>query len=337
VLNAHDRHPVRELSAAVIVCTSSRDREPLLHACIDSVFDGSRRPDELFVVVDGDRSLEEELARSLEPAARVLPSVGHGLSAARNTGLAAAASDLVAFVDDDAEVDRGWLESLVWAFALDGDLVGSGGPVLPRWGAERRWMPDELLWVVGCTYQGHRKDAGPIRNPIGCNMAFRRRSLVSAGGFCTTFGKDGRSLQTCDETELGLRLERVHGPGRIVYAPNASVHHFVPSARISWRLLVRRSISEGIAKGRLRRLYRNDALGPERDYVRLLAFDSVPRLIRESVQVRDPQRAIGAMAIATSLLIAGAAFVAGLAREGWLGSGADRSIKLPTRTGDGFH
>jgi glucosyl-dolichyl phosphate glucuronosyltransferase len=337
VVNAHDRHPMRELSAAVIICTSARDRSPLLHACIDSVFDGTRRPEELFVVVDGDRSLEVELAHSLDPAARVLPSAGHGLSAARNTGLAAAASDLVAFIDDDAEADRGWLESLVRAFASDRDLVGSGGPVLPRWGAERRWMPDELLWVVGCTYQGHRKDAGPMRNPIGCNMAFRRRSLVSAGGFCTTFGKDGRSLQTCDETELGLRLERVHGPGRIVYAPDASVHHFVPSARISWRVLVRRSISEGIAKGRLRRLYRNDALGPERDYVRLLVFASVPRLIRESVQVRDPQRAVGAMAIAASLLIAGAAFVAGLAREASPGTAAHRSIKRPTRPGDELH
>lgn len=328
------RRPMHTLTTAVIVCTSSRERAPLLGACIDSVFGGDRQPDDLLVVVDGDGSLENELARSLRSGVHLLRSQGHGLSAARNTGLAAATSDLVAFVDDDAEVDRRWLASLVQAFAANREVVGGGGPVLPRWGADRRWMPDELLWVVGCTYHGHRRDAGPIRNPIGCNMVFRREALVSAGGFCTTFGKDGRSLQTCDETELGLRLERAHGPGRIVYAPEACVHHFVPPERISWRLLVRRSVSEGIAKGRLRRLYRSDALGPERDYVRVLVLASAPRLIRESLQTRDPQRAAGALAIAASLLITGLSFAAGCLRESCARTHHRQSILHSTRTGD---
>src|SRR5205823_8811384 len=104
-----------------------------------------------------------------------------GRSEARNVGVAAAASDVVAFVDDDARVDRCWLSSLAAVFTADEDVLGAGGPVLPRWGADRRWMPDELLWVVGCTYSGHREDAGPIRNPIGCNMAFRRDALVGIG------------------------------------------------------------------------------------------------------------------------------------------------------------
>jgi glycosyltransferase involved in cell wall biosynthesis len=300
---------------AVVVCTSTRDRLPLLLGCIDSLLHSDRRPDELFVVVDGPPSLENELAKSLPSPARLLRSAGHGLSAARNTGLAAASAELVAFVDDDARVDRGWLRSLATALAAEPAVVGVGGPVLPLWEADRRWMPDELLWVVGCTYNGHRSQAGPIRNPIGCNMAFRRLPLVAAGGFSTTFGKRGGALQTCDETELGLRLERLLGPGRIVFVPGARVDHFVPAQRVSWRLLLRRSVSEGLAKGRLHRLYHGTALGPERSYVRLLLVDAVPRLLLDSVRRRDRQLATGALAIAASLVIAAAAFVAGLAGE----------------------
>jgi glycosyltransferase involved in cell wall biosynthesis len=307
--------PARSLTAAVVVCTSSRERLPLLRTCVGSLLGASRRPDELIVVVDGDRSLVREVAVSLPSNVRVLHSDGDGLSAARNTGLAAARTDLAAFVDDDAWVDRDWLGALTAALSRDSDMVGAGGPVLPAWEADRRWMPDELLWVVGCTYTGHRVQPGPIRNPIGCNMAFRRQALLDAGSFCTTFGKRGRTLQTCEETELGLRLEQVHGPGRITYVPDAPVHHLVPAARISWRLLVRRSVSEGLAKGRLRRLYGEPTLQTERSYVRLVLVGALPRLLCDGIRERDHHRAAGAFAISCSLLTAAVAFVGGFLRE----------------------
>lgn len=309
----------RKNTAAVVVCTSSWEREPLVRACVDSLLDGERPPDELFVVVDTNPSLAAELSTSLPARVALLQCEHAGLSAARNVGIAAASCDVVAFLDDDATADRGWLSSLMDAYAADERLLGVGGPVLPRWGAERRWMPDELLWVVGCTYGGHRHDAGPIRNPIGCNMAFRRPELVSVGGFETSFGKRGKALATCDETELALRLEREHGPDRIRFVPDACVNHLVPAARVSWRLLLRRSLSEGLAKGRLERLYARQALGTEGSYVRRVLAEAVPRLCRDAVRRRDRDSALGAMAIIASLTVTGAAFAAGIAREAHAG------------------
>jgi glycosyltransferase involved in cell wall biosynthesis len=314
-------------TVAVVVCTATHERSPLLRACIDSLLAGQRKPDELILVVDSNPSLCSELASVLPPEVRLLETERQGLSEARNIGIAAARSDVVAFLDDDASADARWLSSLIAAFADDAELLGAGGPVLPRWGAERRWLRDELLWVVGCTYRGHREDAGPIRNPIGCNMAFRRRELVAAGSFATNFGKRGNALETCDETELSLRLERAHGPDRIRYVPEASVQHFVPPSRISWRLLVRRSLSEGLAKGRLHRLYMRTALGPERSYARLLLGETVPRMLFDGVRRRDRQSVMGAVAIVASLLITAVAFVAGVAREG------RRQARLSDRSG----
>jgi glycosyltransferase involved in cell wall biosynthesis len=301
------------MTAAAVVCTASRERIRLVRACVASLLSGVRRPDEIFVVVDRNRPLAAELAASLPPAVRVIGCERGGLSAARNAGILAARSDVVAFVDDDATVDRHWLWALLEVLDRDDEVVGVGGPVIPRWGADRRWLPDELLWIVGCTYRGHLEEAGPIRNPIGCNMAFRRHELVAIGGFATDFGKHGNALETCDETELSLRLERALGPGRIHYAPAARVSHFVPPARVSWRLLLRRSLSEGLSKGRLHRAYSRSALGPERNYVRQLLLRSVPRLIGGGLAHRDRDSALGAVAVALCLSLTGAAFLVGLA------------------------
>lgn len=303
------------LSAAVVVCTASRARTEMLRACVDALLAGSRAPDELIVVVDNNPRLRAELALVLPPSARLLGSERHGLSEARNAGMRATAADVVAFVDDDAAVDRDWLSSLVEAFEADGEILGLGGPVLPSWGAQRRWLPDELLWIVGCTYRGHREDAGPIRNPIGCNMAFRRRELIAAGGFASGFGKRGDALETCDETELSLRIQRAYGAGRIRYLPQARVRHHVPASRISWRLLIRRSLSEGLAKGRLHRLYRQPALAPERSYALQLVGRAVPRLFLTGLLRRDRELLLGAGSILLSLLITACAFAAGLVKE----------------------
>lgn len=306
-----------ELSVAVVVCTASMQRASLLRACIASLICGDRVPDELYVVVDTNPALAEDLANSLPPEVRLLRCDGAGLSAARNAGIAASESGIVAFLDDDATADRCWLAALTEAFAADPRLLGAGGPVLARWGAERRWMPDELLWVVGCTYAGHRNDDGPIRNPIGCNMAFRRRELADAGGFETSFGKRQGALSTCDETELALRLQRTHGPGRIRFVGGAPVHHLVPASRVSLRLLMQRSLSEGLAKGRLKRRFDGAPLATERGYVHLLVADAVPRLLIAGVRRRDRDAALGALAIAASLTVTGGAFLAGMAREAY--------------------
>ena len=301
------------LSAAVVVCTASEARETLLRACVDSLLAGRRVPDEIFVVVDQNPSLEEKLAGRLPAAATLLRTERQGASEAKNVGIRAACSDVVTFVDDDATVESDWLFAIMEPFETSDHVLGVGGAVVPDWDADRRWLTDELLWVVGCTYRGHREDPGPIRNPIGCNMAFRRNELIAERGFAPDFGPRGNALVFCEEAELALRLERAHGHGRIEYVPAARVRHVVPAARVSWRRLVRRSIAEGLSKGRLHRLYPGGAVSAERRYVRRLLTDAVPRLLVEGVVRRDGLSMLGATAILLSLLLATAGFVAGLA------------------------
>jgi GT2 family glycosyltransferase len=302
-------------TAAVVVCVASHEREQMLRACVDSLLAGTRPPDELFVVVDQNPELHATLSATLPDGVQVLTTPRQGNSEGRNVGIRAATSDVVAFVDDDAAVEPGWLERLLAAFAADAELVGAGGAVVPRFLGDRRWLPDELLWVVGCTYAGHRTDAGPIRNPIGCNMAFRREALLEVGTFATEYGKQGDKLVICDETELCLRLEGRFGSGRITFVPSARVLHNVPPSRITWRGLYRRSLMEGLSKGRLRRKYADRALASERGYVRRLLLRTVPGLAIGGALRRDGQAVLGAGAVLLTLAVTTGAFVAGLAAQ----------------------
>jgi cellulose synthase/poly-beta-1,6-N-acetylglucosamine synthase-like glycosyltransferase len=304
----------RLLTAAVVVCTASAEREVLLRACVHSLIAGARIPDEVLVVVDGNPALEAGVATWLPPRARLLRTERRGNSEARNVGLSAASAQVVAFVDDDATVERGWLAALIEPLEESSHVLGTGGAVLPHWEADRRWLPDELLWAVGCTYRGHREDPGPLRNPIGCNMAFRRNELIATGGFAAEFGKRGNALVICDETELSLRLTRTHGPGRIRYVPSARVHHVVPASRIGWKALARRCTSEGLSKGRLQRLYPGSALSAERGYVVRLVREAIPRLLFGGLARRDARSLQGAAAILLSLCVTGTAFIVGATR-----------------------
>jgi glycosyltransferase involved in cell wall biosynthesis len=299
------------LSAAVVVCAASAEREPLLRACVYSLLGGTRVPDEILVVVDRNPALEVSVASWLPPSARLLRSMSPGISASRNAGLRAASSDVVAFIDDDAAAEPDWLRRVMRQFQESEGLLGVGGAVLPQWETNGRWLPDELLWLVGCTYLGHREAAGPIRNPIGCNMAFRRRELTAVGGFATDFGKRGAKLSTCDETEVSLRLEHVYGRGRIRCVPEARVRHHIPEARIGWKTLVLRSVSEGLSKGRLRRVYGGAAVGPERVYAMGLVTQRVPRLLLRGAVRRDGRSVAGAAAIILTLGVTGASYLGG--------------------------
>ena len=319
------------LPCSVVVCTASHQRAQLLRSCVRSLLSGTRVPDEILVVVDQNPSLSAELSASLPGCVRLLESPRPGLSEARNAGIHECSSDVVAFVDDDATVEPNWLASILSEFEAEAETVGVGGTVLPWWGASRRWLCDELLWIVGCTYRGHREDSGPIRNPIGCNMAFRLDALIAVGGFATGFGKRGNALETCDETELSLRIERTYGPGRIRFAPRARVRHFVPVDRISWRLLLRRSLSEGLSKGRIHRLYKRPALAPERAHVRRLLVETVPRMLVGGIGRRDRHLVTGAGAVLLSLLVTAAAFVVGASAKSRKPTAVVEAPGLPRR------
>jgi GT2 family glycosyltransferase/membrane protease YdiL (CAAX protease family) len=254
---------------SVIVCTYSEARWAQLGSAVDSVGQQRRAPEETLLVVDHNDALLAR-AKAAFPNARVLANDhARGLSGARNTGVRHSHGDVLAFLDDDAYAEPGWLEALLDALSQPG-VMGAGGVARAVWeSTPPAWMPPEFLWVVGASYKGLPRKRAPVRNPIGANMAFRREAFERLGGFTDGIGRVGRIPVGCEETEFSIRL-RQELPGAVVlYVPDAVVNHRISTDRTTWRYFLSRCWAEGVSKSIVTaHVGRADALASERWYVR---------------------------------------------------------------------
>jgi O-antigen biosynthesis protein len=205
---------------SVVVCTFNGSRT------IRDCFEGLLRLDypnlEVIVVNDGSRDGTADIAH--EYGVRVISTENRGLSSARNTGLAAATGEIVAYIDDDAYPDPHWLRYLATSF-LQTSYVGVGGPNIP---------PPGDGPIAECVANA---PGGPIHVLVtdteaehipGCNMAFRKSALEAIGGFDARFRTAGDDVDVCWRLQdRGWKLG--FNPAAVVW------HHRRNSARAYWR------------------------------------------------------------------------------------------------------
>ena len=185
---------------SVVIATYNGART--LKACLDSLA-RLNYPDYEVIVVD-DGSTDESVAIAQRyPQFHYLRQANHGLSVARNSGIAAAAGEIVAFTDSDCRADPDWLRYLV------GDLLahnfdGIGG---------HNFLPPEDSATAAAVMAS---PGGPAHVMLsdrdaehvpGCNMAFYRAALVAIGGFDPMFRKAGDDVDVCWRLlENGFRI-----------------------------------------------------------------------------------------------------------------------------------
>ncbi len=158
-----------------------------------------------------------------------------GLSVARNRGLAeATAAEFVAFTDDDAVVDAGWLYWLLAPFA-DKSVTVTTGMVLPlelETIAQKRFE-QYAGFSKGTDRRSYDVAAGRADDRLlypywggmfgsGNNMAFRRRDLIMAGGFDTTLGAGS---PTGGGEDIAAFSDAILRGGRLVYEPRSLCWH----------------------------------------------------------------------------------------------------------------
>jgi GT2 family glycosyltransferase len=294
---------------------------------VDSIRRQSLPPDEVILVIDHNRDLFHRVRNHLQnwiPGGRILGLTiienrhQQGLSGARNSGIAIASGDIIAFIDEDAEASPDWLERLNSGFQ-DPRVLGVGGAILPKWLEGRPfWFPQEFDWVVGCTYRGMPSSRAAVRNLIGCNMAFRREVFEAVGGFISGIGRIGKYPAGCEETELCIRAGQRWENGFFMYDPQARVEHRVPVSRATWGYFVERCFAEGRSKARVASLVgSSDGLSNERSYT----FHALPQGVMRSVKDALSNKRVGdlgrAAAIFSGLAITTAGYLQG-SLAGWL-------------------
>ncbi|MFJ2604949.1 glycosyltransferase family 2 protein [Streptomyces sp. NPDC087425] len=307
---------------SVVICVYTEDRWEDILAAVDSVRAQSRPALETLLVVDHNTPLLDRLSHQYPERAdghevRVLANAGpRGLSSGRNTGIAAAHGEVIAFLDDDAVAERDWLGRLAAAYT-DPRVLAVGGRTLPIWASGRRpaWFPEEFDWVVGCTYKGLPPGRVRVRNVLGGNASFRRAAFEAAGGFATGIGRDGdRRPLGGEETELCIRLTHLRPDAVLLIDDRAVIHHRVPAARERFRYFRTRAYAEGLSKALVARsVGAAKGLESERRYTTRVLPAGVARGLRDAVLAR-PGGAGRAGAIVAGVLMAAAGYLIGTAR-----------------------
>ena len=296
---------------SVVVCAFTEDRWEDICRVLGSLRAQTEAPGEVILVIDHCPPLLRR-ARLAFPEVTIVPNhFQKGLAGGRNTGVAHAWGDVVAFIDDDAFADPDWLGRLADHY-MDPTVAGVGGLVEPAWEHRRPgWFPPELDWVVGCSYLGMRSDLGPVRNFIGANMSFRREILAEIGGFSIELGRVDSNPFGCEETELCLRVSQRYPDAILLYEPAAAVNHRVRRQRARWRYLRSRCYAEGRSKATVASLAgAESALASERSYVRSTIPRGVCRSLWKAVRGR-PSGLLSAFALVMAVLTTGFGYFVG--------------------------
>ncbi len=299
-------------TVAVVICTYTLARWDDLVRAVESVRRQTLQPAQLIVVVDHNEDLLSRASAELGDCQVVANRHPAGLSGGRNTGIEACASQIVAFLDDDAHADADWLELLSAPFERE-HVVAAGGRAIPAWAAGRPpWFPPAFDWVVGCSYEGLPSSPARVRNVLGCNMAFRADLIRGIGGFRTELGRTATSATGVEETELCIRLAQADPAAEIMFLPAAMVTHAVPAERATWRYFRRRCMAEGRSKAVLTGMVgQQSALESERRYTTRVLPAAAGRAVREAVERRNLAPLTAVAAIVGGLVLTSAGYAWG--------------------------
>jgi glycosyltransferase involved in cell wall biosynthesis len=247
------------LPAAVTVVVPTYRRPESLQRLLRSLSEQAAAFEWDAVVVDNDkagsaRDVVHAAART-GLAVRYEQEPRTGVAHARNRGVAAAAGDVLAFLDDDVVPLPGWLAA-VCAPVVAGQAVAAGGPVILDPEVPRpRWFDES--GIGGYLSSFSLGDEPLVLDDDGqylltANFAVARADLLGVGGFDPAFGPRGGTQLVADDARLVRLLRR--NRGTVIYAQTARVVHELPPQRLTRRYLLTRAYQQGRSDWLLERM-----------------------------------------------------------------------------------
>ena len=226
------------MKISVILCTYNRCRslEKALASVSLSTMPNSVEWDVLVVdnnSHDQTRAVVENYCQKHPKHFRYLFEPHPGKSYALNSGIREANADVLAFMDDDVEVDPNWLHNLT-APLNNEQWAGTGGRILPESAfTPPRWLDTSGRYgLAPLAMFDLGMDACELREaPFGTNMAFRKEMFAKYGGFRTDLGPQPGSQIRNEDVEFGDRL--LAAGERFGYEPAAVVYHAISQSRLN--------------------------------------------------------------------------------------------------------
>ncbi|WP_128893847.1 glycosyltransferase [Longirhabdus pacifica] len=237
---------------SIIICTYNR--ADLLKQTLLSLKHVKGIEDSEVIVVDNNskdhtKDIVHQCTSELRDSVKItyVFQIQQGLSIARNTGVKAAQSDVIAFLDDDAVPEPIWLNTIVDTFMQYPEILAIGGKIEPVFEQSRPpWLISALekpytIVDLGKHLTYYKKNM----HPYGANMAMRK-SLFDKYQFPLELGRKGNMLLSGEESWL---FEQVRSnSGKMAYVPNMKVRHFIPAERLTKKWIKQRYYYQGVSR-----------------------------------------------------------------------------------------
>lgn len=188
----------------ISIIIPAHNEEKLLGKCLESIF--AHKTNDLFEVIVVDNASTDrtaEVARSF-PKVRVAREPEKGLTKARERGLLEARGELLAYLDADTRVHKGWFEAIRREFTERKDLVCLSGPYqyydlhgFKKFLAALSWR---LFAPATYFFVGYMV--------LGGNFVAKKEALLKMGGFDTSIAFYG------EDTNIAWRLHKL---GKVLF------------------------------------------------------------------------------------------------------------------------
>ena len=215
-------HVIHRVASVAVV---TYERPDHVRRCLQHLLVQTVAPSEIIVVDSSESDDTARLCRAEFPTvAYEVCTAGRGsTSTARDIAYRMTTCDVLAFVDDDAFVEPGWLECLL-PFYDDPTVGGVGGRQIREQPGELAEGVDAIgLLLPDGTLTGHfAADPGhpvDVDHLLGANMSFRRTAIDRIGGI-----RDGYA-GTCIREETDICFQVREAGYRLVFTPEAVVEH----------------------------------------------------------------------------------------------------------------
>ena len=255
---------------SVIVCTYNREK--YIYNVLQSIAENDYPKDGYEIVVVNNNCTDNTEAACIrfsndypDLAFKVVLEPNQGLSHARNCGIREAKGDIIVYVDDDALVNKEYLQTYADFFASHPDIDAAGGPIIPKYETEEpSWMSHYTrMLLTGYKYNGENvKEFAPNDYPGGGNAAYRASVFEKVGLFNVALGRKGDILAASEEKDI---FDKMRALGmHIYYLPNAILYHLIPERKLSDDYFKRVSFGIGLSER-----YRTKAISEKKYHQRL--------------------------------------------------------------------
>jgi glycosyltransferase involved in cell wall biosynthesis len=158
---------------------------------------------EIMVVDNASTDSTALIAKSFQEV-RVISEPAKGLTKARQKGLSESTGDVLAYIDADTHMPKGWVETVVKNFNKGSDIVAVSGPYIyfgvspfMKFIVKVYWLLARIPYFFG----GYMM--------VGGNFVAKKEALLKIGGFDTSIAFYG------EDTDIARRL---HSVGRIIFS-----------------------------------------------------------------------------------------------------------------------